>query len=293
MRLRRLLLALRLSALLGGAALLSQCAAPSRPAPAPGAAYASDAAAAKSRASAESAAAPLALAPCAPPEPAPRRSGLATRWGGRLEDRVSTTAFQRTPGPPLAVDRLHYNDRDGAMAMAASGWTWAASSLRDHPGRLFRFGLVDRRGRPLQAIAADPLLICLGEPDQRYAIVIENLSDSRLECVLTVDGLDVLTGKPGRTAARGHVLNPGERRLVKGWRTSRDAVAAFRFGSVDDSYAAATGNDANVGVVGCAVFSEKGTRPAPWKHLTEADQRRDADPFIAAPDTDGFAVPPP
>jgi hypothetical protein len=61
-------------------------------------------------------------------------------------------------------------------------------------------------------------------------------------------------------------------------------VAAFRFGAVGESYAAKTSGDRNVGVVGVAIFAEKG---AVW---TPAElQRRDtADPFPAR----GYATPP-
>ncbi len=43
-----------------------------------------------------------------------------------------------------------------------------------------------------------------------------------------------------------------------------DEVAAFRFGSVKNSYAGKKGDDRNVGVIGVAVFEERGaTFPGP------------------------------
>jgi hypothetical protein len=62
-------------------------------------------------------------------------------------------------------------------------------------------------------------------------------------------------------------------------------VAAFRFGSVRDSYAARKGDAQNVGVIGVAFFAEEGSG-YPWIER-ESDRRRDADPFPGR-----FASPP-
>ncbi len=45
--------------------------------------------------------------------------------------------------------------------------------------------------------------------------------------------------------------------MVDGFRMSTTQVAAFRFGSVDSSYAQLKGKGRNVGVVGVAIFEEK------------------------------------
>jgi hypothetical protein len=71
---------------------------------------------------------------------------------------------------------------------------------------------------------------------------------------------------------------------IDGFRTSDDAVAAFRFGRVADSYAAQTGGDRNVGVIGLAIFAERGAR---WTR-GELRRRDTADPFPER----GYAAPP-
>jgi hypothetical protein len=74
---------------------------------------------------------------------------------------------------------------------------------------------------------------------------------------------------------------------IDGFRQSVDTVAAFRFGSVRGSYAAQkTGDARNVGVIGVAIFNERGTNPVPWSS-DEAQKRRDANPFPGQ-----FATPP-
>ncbi len=50
---------------------------------------------------------------------------------------------------------------------------------------------------------------------------------------------------------------------VEGFRTSLADVAAFRFSSVRDSYAARTGSARNVGVIGVAFFPERPAPPPP------------------------------
>ena len=50
--------------------------------------------------------------------------------------------------------------------------------------------------------------------------------------------------------------------MVEGFRQSTEAVAAFRFGPVRESYAAEKyHNTRNVGVIGIALFNEVGSDP--------------------------------
>jgi hypothetical protein len=102
----------------------------------------------------------------------------------------------------------------------------------------------------------------------------------------TVDGLDVINGKPGTFDNRGYVLLPFATLQIEGFRTSTSAVAAFRFAAVADSYAAQTGSARNVGVIGLAFFSERGDAFIPE---SETRLRDSATPFPADP---RFAQPP-
>ncbi len=228
------------------------------------------------------------MAACATPQ---ERTGLSTGWGNKLDDKVGTTVFEREPGKPAGVAKLYYNNTAGAQAMAGSDWSYS-NSFRDYAGGIFRVGLRNHRGAALSAYQSGQNLICIGEDGQRYSVEVENLSNHRLEFVTTVDGLDVLTGQAGSYSRRGYVLDPGERREIKGWRTSVNEVAAFKFGSVADGYAnQKTGETRNVGVIGAAVFAERGTTPRPYAG-TDSYRRLRADPFVATPAGGGFATPP-
>ena len=123
------------------------------------------------------------------------------------------------------------------------------------------------------------MLLVEGHRGQRYAIEIGNHGRRRIEAVATVDGLDVRDGGAGSLVKRGYVIRPGGSYRIDGFRRSEWAVAAFRFGSVDESYAAQTGTDSNVGVIGVAFFAERDARGDRWD---EAARRSAADPFPAA-----------
>jgi hypothetical protein len=222
-------------------------------------------------------------------QPPPERTGLSVGWDKKIDDKVGTTIFDRDSGKPVAIAKIYYNDQAGAAAMAGRDYSYA-TSFRDYAGGVFRAGLRNHRGAALSAYQSGDSLICIGESGQRFTIEVENLSNHRLEFVVTVDGLDVLTGKAGSFANRGYVLDPGERREIKGWRTSVNDVAGFKFGTVADGYAnQKTGDTRNVGVIGAAVFAEKGTSPKPYAG-TDTYRRLRADPFVVQP-AEGFATP--
>ena len=95
-----------------------------------------------------------------------------------------------------------------------------------------------------------------GVPGHRYAISVRNQTDARVLAVMSVDGLNVVTGETAGWDQRGYVFAPGERYDVAGWRKSQERIAAFEFSALPDSYAARTGRPDNVGVIGVALFRE-------------------------------------
>ena len=125
----------------------------------------------------------------------------------------------------------------------------------------------------------------IGHEGERYSIVIENHTPRSFEAVATVDGLDVMNGKPGSFDNRGYVLMPWANLEIDGFRQSTDAVAAFRFSKVKDSYAADRGETRNVGVIGVAFFAQRGDD---WSS-SELRTRDTASPF---PRDTRFAPPP-
>jgi hypothetical protein len=143
----------------------------------------------------------------------------------------------------------------------------------------------DANGSPLEAVHVGDRTFVVGQAGQRYSIVLENHTSHRFEAVGTVDGLDVINGKPGTFDNRGYVLLPFATLEIEGFRTSTAQVAAFRFAAVADSYAAQSGSARNVGVIGLAFFSERGDSFVPESEvrLRESASPSPADPRFAQP----------
>jgi hypothetical protein len=109
-------------------------------------------------------------------------------------------------------------------------------------------------------------LYVAGSPGDRYAVSLRNKTAGRVLTVLSVDGVNAISGETAAVDQAGYVLDPYALADVTGWRKSMSDVAAFVFTSLPDSYAARTGRPGNVGVIGVAVYREQPTPryvPAP------------------------------
>ncbi|MBT2767569.1 hypothetical protein J7J08_07940 [Stenotrophomonas sp. ISL-67] len=95
-----------------------------------------------------------------------------------------------------------------------------------------------------------------GRQGQPYAVRLRNNSAGRVLVVLSVDGLNVITGEVATPDQTGYVLEPWQSADITGWRKSQREVAKFVFTNPGNSYADRTGRPDNIGVVGIAVFSE-------------------------------------
>lgn len=219
--------------------------------------------------------------------PAPEsRPGLGTEWGESRTSRVHDVTFVRDSSRPFAMATLHYDDRRGVEAMASLHARRDTSRALTTGGGAVTVSLRDASGNPLEAVHVGDRTLVIGQAGQRYSLVLTNNTSHRFEAVATVDGLDVVNGKPGSFDHRGYVLMPFATLEIEGFRQSTNAVAAFRFASVADSYAAQTGSARNVGVIGIAFFSERGDAFVPE---SETRLRDTASPFPADP---RFAQPP-
>jgi len=224
-------------------------------------------------------------APASAPPPE-SRPGLGTEFGESRQSRVHDVTFVRDSGRPFAVATLHYNDRRGVDALAAMHARRDSNRSLQAAGGAVTISIRDANGEPLDAVHVGDRTFVVGQQGQRYTIVLQNHTSHRFEAVGTVDGLDVINGKPGTFDNRGYVLMPFATLEIEGFRTSTSSVAAFRFASVADSYAAQTGSARNVGVIGMAFFSERGDVFVPE---SETRLRDTASPFPADP---RFAQPP-
>jgi hypothetical protein len=134
-------------------------------------------------------------------------------------------------------------------------------------------------GRLLPVHRDDGRRYVAGEPGHEYGIRLRNRSGARVLAVVSVDGVNVVSGETASPSQAGYVLDPWQQTTVTGWRKSLDRVAAFYFTALPDAYAARTGRPANVGVIGVAVFHE---RPRPAASLGSAEPFADAGADAAA-----------
>ncbi len=189
------------------------------------------------------------------------RPGLGTSAGQEKYSQMETTRLLRKSDTPDAVDSFHYNDETGAKAMAGvlGGSISKRSGLFPAAGERLKVGLV-RYGDAYPHFDINGKRIVIGENGAHYEVRLENRTKKRIEIVLSVDGLNVLTGKAASPQQHGFVLEPKHWYNVDGFRKDSTTVRSFVFGSVSRSKAAAKGGASNVGVVGLAVFEEDEAR---------------------------------
>lgn len=142
----------------------------------------------------------------------------------------------------------------GAMAGAALLTTLPAMARSP----LTEVRIINRdNGEILPLIRYGGELWVVGEPGASYAVELYNASRGRLLNVVSVDGVNVITGETADFDQAGYVIEPGQRYDVSGWRKSRREIAAFEFTRLERSYAARTDRPDDVGVIGVAVFRER------------------------------------
>ena len=87
-------------------------------------------------------------------------------------------------------------------------------------------------------------LYVAGKPGDRYALELKNRTGDRLLTVVSVDGVNVVSGETAAANQRGYVLSPLGTTEIAGWRKSSQDVAAFYFTALPDSYAGRTNRPA-------------------------------------------------
>lgn len=100
----------------------------------------------------------------------------------------------------------------------------------------------------------------VGQPGNEYAIRIRNCSGRRVLAVVSVDGVNVVTGETAAPDQSGYVIEPYGYVNIEGWRKDLDRTAAFYFSDPQDAYATRTGRPDDLGVIGVAVFHEREPR---------------------------------
>ena len=114
-----------------------------------------------------------------------------------------------------------------------------------------------------------------GKPGNEYQVSVRSRLGEDLLAVVSVDGVNAVTGQTADASQSGYVLSPSGAVDIQGWRKSLSETAAFYFTSLGDSYAARTGRPENVGVIGVALFRRKQEPAAQIAPIEKREASRD------------------
>lgn len=139
-------------------------------------------------------------------------------------------------------------------------------------GSLVDLRIVSRNGQELPVYWHQGRAYVVGTPGSEYQVRIKNHSDLDVLTVLSVDGVNAISGKTAASDQDGYMFNARSQADIKGWRKSQQQVAAFFFTALPNSYAARTGRPDNVGVIGVAVFRRK-PEPVVVPQVSQEDRK--------------------
>ncbi len=164
-------------------------------------------------------------------------------------------------------------------------------------GRLADITVYDRaEHRTLPVYRHEGRYYVVGKPGNEYQVRVRNRSGGEILTVVSVDGVNAVSGETAAWDQTGYVLGAHQAYDVRGWRKSTDRIAAFFFTEHPTSYAARTGRPDNVGVIGVAVFRKRAEPearielPRPRQEPPASWPREDS-PFPADSDMGGGAGP--
>ena len=168
-----------------------------------------------------------------------------------------------------------------AMAVGFVGQALAVGSIAD-------VNVYDRtEGKRLAVHWHQGRAYVVGKPGNEYQVTVRNRAGGDLLAVVSVDGVNAVTGETADPGQSGYVLGPQRSYDILGWRKSLSETAAFYFTSLSDSYASRTGRPENAGVIGVALFRRKAETPPPAVNLGQgapaAAKREASDAASGAP----------
>jgi len=130
-------------------------------------------------------------------------------------------------------------------------------------GGMVDLSVYDRtEGRRLPVYWHEGRAYVAGKPGNEYQVTLRSRQSQDVLAVVSVDGVNVITGQTAEPSQSGYVLSPRGGLDILGWRKSLSQTAAFYFTALPDSYAARTGRPDDVGVIGIALFRRK-VEPVP------------------------------
>ncbi len=96
-------------------------------------------------------------------------------------------------------------------------------------------------GRPAPEYGHDGRVYVAGRAGDEYVLRVGNRTGRRVKAVLSVDGVNVVDGRPTADSGGGYVVEPYGSYDVPGWRTDDGHVARFVFAAPEAGYGSASG----------------------------------------------------
>jgi len=112
-------------------------------------------------------------------------------------------------------------------------------------------------GKPVKEYAHEGKTFIEAKEGSRYSLKLNNNSCNRAMAIFSVDGVDVIKGKPAEKTKSGYIIDPYSCVEIKGYRISDSEIAEFMFFKGQYSYATGKGKAYNNGVVGVRLIEEK------------------------------------
>jgi len=225
-----------------------------------------------------------------------RSPRIARGAGDPVHPVAAARAYQPCPDflPDRSTDMVNRRTLIASALAAASG-ACSSPPVAAAAGQIVHVHVVDRHGGDvLPEHRHRGTTWVAGRPGDRYAVRLANRSNARVLVVLSVDGVNAVSGQTAATGQTGYVLAPWQTADITGWRKTDAEAAAFYFTALPDSYAARTDRPQNVGVIGVAVFRERlpPPRPVPFeispssgRHADEAERRAQTKPDGSSADS--------
>lgn len=206
---------------------------------------------------------------------------LGTQWGEGLLSEVYKVNLRRVSNQPLDTLAISYSKAP------LQGTT--VNELILSNGRI-GVAILNEKGEKIPLKQKDGEIHLQGKEGERYQLFYRNYDVSNIyEIIATVDGLDVINGRPGSFNNSGYALLPQQTLTISGFRKSDQEVAAFRFSAPQQSYNANTpmGDIRNIGILGTVIFRvvdpSKPNRPAKITNTTRPNPFPNEKGYAPAP----------
>jgi hypothetical protein len=111
-------------------------------------------------------------------------------------------------------------------------------------------------GKPVKQYTHEGKIFIEAKDGTEYGISVFNPNYARIECVVGVDGVDVISGDPCNDNSTGYVINGRDTLKLKGYRISDEQEVSFKFAKAGESYASSKTVNAQNGVITVTCYLE-------------------------------------